>query len=215
VFEIVGGRSSRKVKLGEEMAPPGTVMLASYGSTALGWVLALLMGLLLTPTMQRRRITEHRAGSRSATYASLARRGIAAGIDFLISGGPMIAGWAMFMGVFVEMEQSPLTGMLDAAGVLGIGILFGVACFFLFSYLEGRYGKTPGKWLLGIRVLSVELEPCGFGRALIRNVLMVADGMFSCVVGVLMIAITPSWQRVGDLAGRTVVLRDTPGTIEG
>ena len=45
------------------------------------------------------------------------------------------------------------------------------------------------------------------GRALLRNILMVGDGMFSFGVGILIIVITPSWQRLGDLAGKTVVVR--------
>jgi uncharacterized RDD family membrane protein YckC len=209
-WEIVGDQVRRKLKLGDEMAPPASMMIASYGATVLGWLLAFLMGLALAPSMRRGKVTEHRSRDRVKSYASLVRRGLATGVDTLISGGPMIVAWVMFMGIFTDYEGSPLAGMLDAAGVLAIGIIWGLLCFFVFSYVEGRTGQTPGKWLLGIRALNLELEPCGFGRALLRNVLMVADGMFSCVVGVFMIALTASWQRIGDLAGRTVVVLDGP-----
>jgi uncharacterized RDD family membrane protein YckC len=33
------------------------------------------------------------------------------------------------------------------------------------------------------------------------------DGFFNFMVGVLLVALTENWQRVGDLAARTVVIR--------
>jgi uncharacterized RDD family membrane protein YckC len=77
-----------------------------------------------------------------------------------------------------------------------------------FSYFEGRFGKTPGKWLLGIRVLGTDLQPCGFWLALLRNLLTFADGFFNFLVGALLVALTESWQRLGDLAARTIVVVD-------
>ena len=77
-----------------------------------------------------------------------------------------------------------------------------------FSYFEGRSGRTPGKWLLGIRVLGTDLQPCGFGRALLRNMLSFVDGFFSFLVGALLVALTENWQRLGDMAARTIVVVD-------
>jgi uncharacterized RDD family membrane protein YckC len=75
-----------------------------------------------------------------------------------------------------------------------------------FSFLEGRRGLTPGKWLVGIRVVGIDLSPCGFGRGLVRNALKFVDGFFNYMVGILIVALTENWQRVGDLAARTVVV---------
>ena len=80
-------------------------------------------------------------------------------------------------------------------------------CLFIFSALEGGRGQTLGKWIVGIKVVGTDLRPCGFGRALIRNLLKCADGFFNFMVGVLLVALTHNWQRVGDLAARTVVVR--------
>jgi uncharacterized RDD family membrane protein YckC len=81
------------------------------------------------------------------------------------------------------------------------------AVFFAFSFAEGRWGTTPGKWLLGIRVVGTDLAPCGLARALMRNALKFVDGFFNFLVGILLVAFTPEWQRVGDLAARTLVIR--------
>lgn len=207
-WEIVGGEVRGKLDLGQDGAPPTAIYGWSYLGNVITAVFPFLMALFLAPRMRRLKTPVHEAPERSAPYASLARRGLACGVDTLISGGPLIASFGFFMGLYSDLESSPLMGMLDAAAFMTIGVLWGLLCFFLISFWEGRTGKTPGKWIFGIRALDLELEPCGFGRALLRNLLMVADGMFSCVVGVLMIAVTPRWQRVGDLAGRTVVVRD-------
>lgn len=206
-WEIVGGDVRGKLSLGDDVAPPTAVYGWSYLSNVVTMIFPFAMALFLAPRMRRFKTTVHEAKLRSAPYASLIRRGLACGVDTLITAGPLIGSFVFFMGVFSDMETSPLGGMLDAAAFMTIGMLWGLLCFFLISFWEGRTGKTPGKALLGIRALNLDLEPCGFGRALLRNLLMVADGMFSCVVGVLLIAITPSWQRVGDLVGKTVVVR--------
>jgi len=80
----------------------------------------------------------------------------------------------------------------------------------LYSFFEGRTGKTPGKWLLRIRVLGTDLRPCGFGRALVRNLMTFVDGTFNFLVGLLLAALTEHWQRLGDLAARNIVVVDEP-----
>ena len=40
-----------------------------------------------------------------------------------------------------------------------------------------------------------------------RNALKLVDGFFNFLVGILLVAFTPEWQRVGDLAARTIVVR--------
>jgi uncharacterized RDD family membrane protein YckC len=53
-------------------------------------------------------------------------------------------------------------------------LAWGLLVLGVFSYFEGRFGKTPGKWLLGA----------------------------------LLVALTENWQRLGDLAARTIVVTD-------
>ena len=86
--------------------------------------------------------------------------------------------------------------------------LWALVVLLAYSYLEGRFGKTPGKWLVGIRVVGTDLRPCGFGRAVLRNLLTFADGFFSFLVGALLVALTENWQRIGDMAARTIVVAD-------
>jgi uncharacterized RDD family membrane protein YckC len=93
-------------------------------------------------------------------------------------------------------------------GGFAASLVWALLVLLLLSYFEGRSGKTPGKWLMGIRVLGTDLHPCGFGRALLRNLLTFADGFFSFMVGALLVALTDNWQRLGDMAAQTIVVVD-------
>jgi RDD family len=94
-------------------------------------------------------------------------------------------------------------------------ILAPLVCLVIFSFIEGTWGVTPGKWLLGLRVLGDDLRPCGFSRALLRNVLGAADGSLVYLVGMVVIALSARQQRLGDLAVRTVVIRNGTAIREG
>jgi hypothetical protein len=41
---------------------------------------------------------------------------------------------------------------------------------------------------------------------LLRRVLLIVDSFFNCVVGFVLIALTPKQQRLGDLASNTIVI---------
>ena len=94
------------------------------------------------------------------------------------------------------------------------GALWAVAAFLIFCYTLGRWGRTPGKWAMGIRVLGMELAPCGFARALLRSLLLIVDGLLfmdgflNFSFGALVIACTANRQRIGDMAARTIVVRE-------
>ena len=83
-----------------------------------------------------------------------------------------------------------------------------LAIILIVSYFEGKYGVTFGKWLCGIRSLQTTLRPCGMQRALTRELLIYADSLFLLIwlPGVILIAFTRHWQRLGDLIADTIVV---------
>lgn len=172
------------------------------GASAIGWAVALPMALALTRLMRRARIETHAAAAREARFASVWQRGIAQAIDSGIVWGATAPLW--WKELHDPLRFASPKAML-AAGAVGAGgwMLTTVVA----AWLEGRWGVTPGKWLLGIRVLGTDHEPCGFGRALVRNMLRVFDGFMSFTVGMLFVAFTADWQRLGDVAARTIVVR--------
>jgi uncharacterized RDD family membrane protein YckC len=79
---------------------------------------------------------------------------------------------------------------------------------FYYIVLEAVMGGTLGKMLLGIRVVTVDGSPIGWGASLIRNLLRIIDGLpFAYILGAILIWTSPHKQRLGDRLARTVVVR--------
>ena len=78
-------------------------------------------------------------------------------------------------------------------------------------------GRTPGKAAAGIRVVGEEGGPVGFLASSIRNILRIVDFLpVFYVVGVISMVATKRDQRLGDLAGGTLVARERfPGLTKG
>jgi uncharacterized RDD family membrane protein YckC len=165
--------------------------------------------------MRKHRLCEYWYEGRAVPYASLAKRGGAQAIDALLIGGPSTVGWLIMMPMFFDFERmvagGGITTMVSGFGLMFVGFLWTVGAVLLFSWMEGRSGQSPGKWLFGIRVVNTELYPCGFGSAIIRNLLKFVDGFFHFMVGILVVSFSEKWQRVGDLAAGTIVIQDVNG----
>jgi len=131
-------------------------------------------------------------------------------IDTVIAMAPCIAGWLVMLPMFLDIEvlfsEIGTLRFFVGIGLVFIGGIWAFACLFIFSWMEGKHGQTPGKRVLGVRVLGTELAPCGFGRALVRNLLMIVDGLFNGMVGAMIIAMTKNQQRLGDIAAKTIVI---------
>lgn len=139
--------------------------------------------------------------------AGIGSRALAAIVDLLILVGGMI-------GALVSL------GILGGFGVtLGrwapaILLLGGFAVWTgYFIFFEGfRRGQTPGKRMVGIRVLMDTGHAVTPGAAAVRNLLRLADFLPPpYFLGALLVAFHPRAKRLGDLAAGTVVARDRPG----
>ena len=98
---------------------------------------------------------------------------------------------------------------------VAIGLLiFGVFALFFgyFILFEWRWnGRTPGKRLLGIRVVRDGGFPLDFTGSVVRNVVRVVEALlgFYAVSAVVML-LSPENRRLGDMAAGTLVVRDAP-----
>jgi uncharacterized RDD family membrane protein YckC len=80
-----------------------------------------------------------------------------------------------------------------------------------FEVLGG--GRTPGKRLAGLRVLRDDGRPVDLLSSCIRNVIRLVDGLpLLYLPAMVSILVTRDNQRLGDLAARTVVVRDPRAT---
>ena len=173
------------------------IMLVPYvGLIGLSFILAWLLD---------RHIASYRSSSDGRDHSPLLRRAFAQVVDMFVLGAPVIAAGIYFFrmmtrGIGPKQMLLPFLLMGGQFVWMFLGLL-------AFSYAEGVWGATPGKKLMGLRVVGMDGEPCGFGRALIRNVLKLADGFFNFNVGLLLAALTDTRQRLGDMAARTIVIR--------
>ena len=214
IFDVRDGKMTEKTRLSQSgIIPAQTGSESSLLSSAVGVIMSLIVGLMISGWMRRYKLAELRTEHGDLVFASLARRGAATMVDSLIILGPIVAGWFLFVESNpFDIEEHGISGFVDMFKFLGVASLWMVAWIALFSIMESRSGMTPGKRLAGIRVLHVDLNPCGLGRALLRNMLKyLVDSMFDFLLGILLIALTEKRQRIGDLAAGTVVVhRATP-----
>ena len=103
-----------------------------------------------------------------------------------------------------------LGGRFGGLGATIVGVQFG-APLLLLGYqtgMEGYYGQTLGKRLRGIVVVREDGTDLSWGGALVRNLLRIVDALpVFYVLGIVTAYLTDDHQRVGDLAGSTVVVR--------
>lgn len=171
----------------------------------------VILAIILSGMMLRHRVSSHSCGGDTAQFASLTRRAFAQIVDGIMLAAGMLPFALYFFSIFDMMESETEIFMfpLYFFGAMAFSFAWSIFLLLIFSFTEGVWGVTPGKWLLGIRVVGTDLKPCGFWRALLRNLLKVVDGFFNFTVGILIVAFTKDWQRVGDMAARTIVVRKT------
>jgi uncharacterized RDD family membrane protein YckC len=133
------------------------------------------------------------------TYIGLGRRFVAWLVDGLIAG----LAWVPF----AETSSVDGTYSIRWEGVdFLIPLLITLAYFVL---LEGAFGATVGKLVLGIRVRALDGTRIGFGAAAIRNLARVVDGfpyLIPYLVGAIAVSRSEIDQRLGDRWARTVVV---------
>jgi uncharacterized RDD family membrane protein YckC len=209
LFTIEGQEVVGTVKHGRSTPFPKGFMAMMLVPQSIMMFMPLILAFIFSILMSKHRVTYHTTETGRAPFASLTRRAFAQIIDAVILGGPLIVVWFMFMSSIFNFEDAFFTSGTKMAAMFGLmfgGFFWAFLCLIVFSFMEGKWGTTPGKWALGIRVFGTELEYCGFWRALVRNLLKLVDGFFSFMVGIMVIALSEHWQRVGDMAARTIVV---------
>jgi uncharacterized RDD family membrane protein YckC len=135
------------------------------------------------------------------TLAGLGSRFIASLLDFFIRLLPLIA-----LLVLVDPTDSAIGAALFALADFGMQFFYNV----LFEVLGG--GRTPGKRASGLRVVRSGGRPVTFVRSMLRNIVRIVDWLPAAyLIGMVAIFITNNNQRLGDLAGGTLVVRDRHG----
>jgi uncharacterized RDD family membrane protein YckC len=139
--------------------------------------------------------------------AGVGSRFLALAVDMLLQ---------MAFGMLLLLAVGGAWSLLRPTGASGawFGALVIIGAFLIFyGYFMGFEafwnGQTPGKRLVGLRVLSVTGRPVHVGEAILRNLLRVVDsfpGVYA--VGIVSMLVSSRSQRLGDLAAGTVVVHE-------
>lgn len=128
--------------------------------------------------------------------------------DVDVVGGRIVAQIVDMIVVFVlAVVVGLLFGIgLQSRGGVFLGII--VATIAYGTVLEGAYGKTLGKMLIGIRVVGPAGDDVGYGPAFLRNIPALVGGWLTWIVGIAAIATDDQNQRLFDQFADTYVVRD-------
>ena len=157
----------------------------------------------LSALIRRYKLKIWRNDSGEYEFASLFRRSLAKVIDSIVVTSPATAALYVLL-KDGEFFDNPFR-FVGSIFVLTISLMLGG--FFYHSLLEGLWGKTIGKKLCGIVVLGDDFTKCTIWKGFLRNLLRIIDGLFSYLVAAVSLAGTMKWQRLGDVAAGTVVVR--------
>jgi uncharacterized RDD family membrane protein YckC len=194
-YRFDGTRSGETIAL----AAPQSTTINPYGQY---WTLAAIITLVAVVFAgMRRRVTEPPAVlSDEQTAVIIAPVGLrlAAGLLDLL---PVI------LAFFVVRLRSDFTAT-DLVNLVPIGPVIAAVVVYLFHTLltELIFGRSVGKMIVGLQVVSVDGGRPGAVSMLLRNLMRLVDFLPACPVLGLLILISPLRQRAGDILARTLVV---------
>ncbi len=95
---------------------------------------------------------------------------------------------------------SSTTTAVDWPWMTLLGVLY-------FAIPEAMFGASPGKLLMGLRVVRLDGRPLGIRSVIVRNVLKPVDFLpVLYLLGGVLVLVTRGSQRLGDIAAATTVV---------
>lgn len=145
--------------------------------------------------------------------AGIGSRSIAAIIDtaILLIVDLLFTIWIIFVGAQGKTSLLPAIHQQMISQDYALAIYIAIIFFFTLLYyilFEGLWsGRTPGKWLTRLRVISIDGRPLSFFASVVRNLVRIVDLLPSgYLIGMVFMLVTKREQRLGDLAAGTIVI---------
>lgn len=92
-----------------------------------------------------------------------------------------------------------------------LGLLISITYFGFFEWL---YGATPGKAVLGLRVVKEDGKKSGLISVIVRGLFRFIDGLFFCIPAIVSMSQNSLRQRLGDKVAHTLVLSHRDSLIQ-
>jgi uncharacterized RDD family membrane protein YckC len=126
------------------------------------------------------------------------------GLVLLIPSGVILGLMAALFPDQGFVSTAPGSLRVSAPGVL----LLTAVWLSYFALFEALRGQTPGKRRMGLMVVSIDGGPAGVRAISARTILRLIDDLGFFLIGIVTMLLTGERRRrLGDLAGRTVVVR--------
>ncbi len=115
-----------------------------------------------------------------------------------------LASWAQRAGGFL-IDYAPIwiVQLLTSSRVFSA--LLGLAYLIYMGYLDGLVGQTPGKAIMGLRLVNEDGELIGTGGGIGRKVLHILDSLV-CFLGWLLPLVDSKRQTIADKVMSTYVV---------
>jgi uncharacterized RDD family membrane protein YckC len=149
--------------------------------------------------------------------AGIGSRVLAFTIDFFIMTAALIVVVAATILLGLIMANYHFSHVSDVV----VYAIEAIICIYIFLVYFGYFvlfevfggGRSPGKRIMGLRVVRSDGGAVGFRTSLLRNLLRIVDSSPSptYLVGLVLVFFTKRHQRLGDLAAGTIVIRERPG----
>lgn len=134
------------------------------------------------------------------------RRCLAYLLDLLICYGAFVVLIFLLLLAAVGGGVSEMNSMAKAMGGFLLVVLFAIQWVY-FVVWDALRGRSPGKAAFNLRVVTTTGRPIGWRAAALRNLLRAADALPTAyLVGVVAMALSSRFQRLGDLVAGTMVI---------
>jgi uncharacterized RDD family membrane protein YckC len=143
------------------------------------------------------------------SLATVGSRFLALAVDTLLQ---LAGGLVLFVGVSIGAFFASFTPAQAGPWFLAL-IVIGFFSIYngYFALFESIWnGQTPGKRVIGLRVIHTSGRPVSVFEAILRNIVRIVDqfpGIYA--IGIVSVFVTERSQRLGDLAAGTVVVHES------
>ena len=132
-------------------------------------------------------------------------------LDGLLTAVPSLVLLFVVIGIGSAMASSNPEAAFTVIGI-GYFLMFLVSlggAFVVFCYWPSTHqGQTPAMGWLNLRIVREEDGGVPtLGQCVVRWLLLVVDGLFAGIVGLIVMSTSARHQRVGDMAAKTLVVR--------
>ncbi|MDH4144036.1 MAG: RDD family protein [Acidimicrobiia bacterium] len=119
--------------------------------------------------------------------------------------------WAVLLALYLAVSLLGPDDLGFSLFALVTVLYFALPTFYFVFFETIDRGRSPGKRLVGLRVVRADGSAVTLSASFVRNLLRVVDSLPTVYgVGIVSMLVTAHTQRVGDLVAATLVVRNEP-----